>query len=139
VRNQPAPGGKAPHREAPALQPQVPDRAERALTMSQYILRNARPYKTVFAVLVDEKTSGRYTIAQMNGILGIDARTESERLAAMKRLYLKMKAAYPGGDVELVKIVPIDADRIAGGIEDPAQMSRDALILEIKRLRAKGE
>lgn len=105
--------------------------------MAQYILRSARPYLNVFAVLVDERASGRYTIANLNGILPDDSRTDNERLAAMKRLYLKMVAAYPTGDVELVRVVPIDANSIAGGTEEPTQMSRDALVAEVKRLRSK--
>lgn len=105
--------------------------------MAQYILRNDRCGKSVFAVLVDADGKGRYTVANINGILALDARSNDERLAAMKRLYLKMVAAYPLGDVELVRVVPIDADAVAGGTEEPTQMSRDELVAEVKRLRSK--
>lgn len=99
--------------------------------MAQHFLASGR---NVFGVLVDEHRSGGYKLAQLNGGTW-DPRGDNERLAAMKRLYLKMVAAYPQGDVELVRICPIDADQITGGTEAPEQMSRDALIAEVKRLR----
>lgn len=98
---------------------------------NQYFLGYNGP---IFAVLVDENQGEGVRLAQANQEDGI--RTRQERLAAMKRLWLKMVDQYPKADVDLVEIVPIDATTVDGEIPVDA-MSVGQLRREVSRLRAK--